>query len=107
MDRELKLQLLSTSSNKDNKGNKRPRLHAGWVLRQYNTEEEVEAIKAKLPKKKKVIKTLKTFPAARWVPLVPNSTAINKPANPTFKAPRAPIPSLLPTHSFSKEVQIP
>ena len=54
MDRELKLYLLPTSGNKCDKG---PRLHAGWAMKRYDTEEEVDAIKAKLPKKKKVINT--------------------------------------------------
>ena len=51
----------------------------------------MDAIKAKLPNKKKVINTLKTFPStSRWVSLVPNATAVSEPENPTFKAPRAP-----------------
>ena len=41
--------------------------------------------------RKIIIITLKTFPAtAKWVPLVPNATAVQEPANPTFKKPRAP-----------------
>ena len=66
-------------------------MHVRWALRRYDTEVEVNTIKAKLPKKKKGINTLKTFPSTTsWVPLVPNVTAVKEPENSTFKAPRAP-----------------
>ena len=53
--------------------------------------EEANAAKTKLPKKKKIINIMKTFPAAaKWQQLLPNSTAVQEPANPTFRKPRAP-----------------
>ena len=60
----------------------------------------MEAIKEKLPKKKKVINTLKTFPAAaRWVLLYPTA-----PPSTNHKIQRSrrpePLPSLLLTHSL-------
>ena len=85
---ELRLRLLSTTGSKRIKAN---RLHERWGIRRFDTIEEANAAKAKLPKKKKVIDTLKTFPGtAKWLQLLPNSVAVQEPANPTFRQPRAP-----------------